>query len=682
MSSTATSATANAPSARVFEDSYGRMPNENNHHDETSSFAPLVDAPMTEPPLVASTSLDSREDADHLSQPPNDCRESLEPSTDSNARNVPSPEPTAESHNRDDAPLARAAEAAMSAPGSNDSPPNEETSPPTPSNNAPGTRLHVDLSDPEGTPPRVVQPAPQKLTYADLLRKGVGKPTTERVKTVLTRPTTEYLDKLMQLARNEEADEDEVLQVISDATPSKPKTATATVWIKTGDAFKDREFSNEKLIAAIFKENAQASWAHLLLEFVQLNKARDGDIVVSITSPFVRSELEGQEISIYGKSYPFSTATTNKTPRHFSGGSKAPKDPMDALYFMDIVGIRFNFDTDKLFRLLKRLKTKPVFQAYRQHLPNITCQSNVWRVYFLESTAPNQLIVNGHATDQLRMDGVTYNVFVKDYEKPSQRTGARSPHCLDLDQLVESMASQPSSPHKEEESESQQQPKRPKTDDQPPREAAKPQQEEQGEEMEVEELHQGSNQTEEPQQEEQAEEMEVEESNNDPNQQTNDSTSSLDGRNADKGEEMEVDAKSTKRNTSQTGEEDGFEAPRRKKRTAVQQSSPTVKSWASDNFFDVLNQIEASTRTLEIHQDVSTRVYIPKVNKLPTDVAAMKSAYVKKQHVVSNKLDWHPDNLTMEEFMNVLQQSAEDGTSFEQHTQVIATTDYSGTELD
>ncbi|KAH9148671.1 hypothetical protein AeRB84_008048, partial [Aphanomyces euteiches] len=198
---------------------------------------------------------------------------------------------------------------------------------------------------------------------------------------------------------------------------------------------------------------------------------------------------------------------------------------MDALFFMDIVGIRFNFDTDKLFRLLKRLKTKPVFQAYRQHLPNITCQSNVWRVYFLESTTPNQLIVNGHVTDQLRMDGVTYNVFVKDYERSSQSTGARSPHCLDLDQLVESMASKPSSPQKEEETESQQQPKRPKTDEQPPHEAAKPQQEEQGEEMEVEELNQGSNQEQESQQEEQAEEMEVEESSNDPNQQTSDSPS-------------------------------------------------------------------------------------------------------------------------------------------------------------
>ncbi|KAH9088223.1 hypothetical protein Ae201684P_015558 [Aphanomyces euteiches] len=120
------------------------MTNENNHHDETSSFEALVDAPMTEPPLVASTLMDSREDAEHLSQPPNQRCESPEPSIDSSARNDPSSEPTAEALNRDDAPLARAAEAAMSAPGSNDSPPNEATSPPTPSNNAPGTRLHKE----------------------------------------------------------------------------------------------------------------------------------------------------------------------------------------------------------------------------------------------------------------------------------------------------------------------------------------------------------------------------------------------------------------------------------------------------------------------------------------------------------------------------------------------------------
>ncbi|KAG9406738.1 hypothetical protein AC1031_003059 [Aphanomyces cochlioides] len=338
--------------------------------------------------------------------------------------------------------------------------PSHETSITTSSSTGgPGTRLHVDLSDPEGTPPRVVQPPPQKLTYADLLRKGVGKPTSERVKTVLTRPTGDYLEKLMDLAEKDDADEDEVLRVISDATPSKPKTATTTMWFQTGDAFKDREYSNEKLISTIFKENAKAPWANLLLEFVQLNKARDGDIVISITSPAVRSELAGQEISIYGKSYPFSTAAANK-PSHYSmEGRKTPRNPMDDFYFMDIVGIRFNFDTDKLFRLLKRLKTKPVFQAYRQHLPNITCQSNVWRVYFLNPTTPNPLIVNGHATDQLRIDGVTYKVFVKDYKKSSQRTGARSTHCLDLDQLVDNMASKQANSEGEE-PESQQQPKR------------------------------------------------------------------------------------------------------------------------------------------------------------------------------------------------------------------------------
>ncbi|KAH9109742.1 hypothetical protein AeMF1_015231, partial [Aphanomyces euteiches] len=96
MSSTATEISAGFLDARVVEDHLSRMTNENNHHDETSSFEALVDAPMTEPPLVASTLMDSREDADHLPQPPNQRRASPDPSTDSNARNDPSPEPTAE----------------------------------------------------------------------------------------------------------------------------------------------------------------------------------------------------------------------------------------------------------------------------------------------------------------------------------------------------------------------------------------------------------------------------------------------------------------------------------------------------------------------------------------------------------------------------------------------------------
>ncbi|KAH9094657.1 hypothetical protein Ae201684P_022204 [Aphanomyces euteiches] len=85
------------------------MTNENNHHDETSSFEALVDAPMTEPPLVASTLMDSREDAEHLSQPPNQRCESPEPSIDSSAETtqVPSRPPrlSTETMRRSLAPL-------------------------------------------------------------------------------------------------------------------------------------------------------------------------------------------------------------------------------------------------------------------------------------------------------------------------------------------------------------------------------------------------------------------------------------------------------------------------------------------------------------------------------------------------------------------------------------------------
>ncbi|CAK4191122.1 unnamed protein product, partial [Aphanomyces euteiches] len=226
------------------------------------------------------------------------------------------------------------------------------------------------------------------------------------------------------------ANEEDVLEAISQATPIQVKKATTTMWIETNGALYDKVYTNEKIIDAIFKENQNAAWSYLLLEFVQLNKTRIGDIVVSVTSRHVKDMLVGKTISIFGKEF---TIPVPKVRSLGSSPSQELNDPMDKFFFMDIVGIRFNFDSAKLFRLLRRLKMKPIFQAYRQHIPNVSCQSNVWRVYFLEAEVPKQLVVNGHPADRLKMDGVAYNVFVKNFERSASRTSSASPHLLDLD---------------------------------------------------------------------------------------------------------------------------------------------------------------------------------------------------------------------------------------------------------
>ncbi|KAH9087934.1 hypothetical protein Ae201684P_014479 [Aphanomyces euteiches] len=103
---------------------------------------------------------------------------------------------------------------------------------------------------------------------------------------------------------------------------------------------------------------------------------------------------------------------------------------------------------------------------------------------------------------------------------------------------------------------------------------------------------------------------------------------------------MEVDPKSTKRTTSQSVDEDGFVVPRSKKRVAAAQASPTFVSWASTTSSMPSQPSKQLLRqwTLNMkHQLVS------------------RDAFVKRQHVADNKLCWHPDNLTMEELVQVLQ---------------------------
>ncbi|KAH9079731.1 hypothetical protein Ae201684P_017413 [Aphanomyces euteiches] len=558
----------------------------------------------------------------------------------------------------------------------------QQASPPDQASDPALRRVIVDLSDPVGAPPREIPPQKEqeqakKKSYADLLKGDQDNAPPKRVKTVVNRPKPEYLSKLIDLASQEDANEEDVLEAISQATPIQVKKATTTMWIETNGALYDKVYTNEKIIDAIFKENQNAAWSYLLLEFVQLNKTRIGDIVVSVTSRHVKDMLVGKTISIFGKEF---TIPVPKVRSLGSSPSQELNDPMDKFFFMDIVGIRFNFDSAKLFRLLRRLKMKPIFQAYRQHIPNVSCQSNVWRVYFLEAEVPKQLVVNGHPADRLKMDGVAYNVFVKNFERSASRTSSASPHLLDLDHAAALMQNPekklPEPEGQGAEDQGATQTKRAKVNEEKQHE--EPIVQGQSEESQTIEVippltEQKSNEEPLPQGgDEESQEMEVTPLEIEPIVPPASSQLSSN---------MEVDPKSTKRTTSQSVDEDGFVVPRSKKRVAAAQASPTFVSWASDNFFNALATIEATTTPVDSQHETPTRVYIPAIKKISEESLKARDAFVKRQHVADNKLCWHPDNLTMEELVQVLQASVEEGAAFQHHNQAN-TTDIAGTELD
>ncbi|RHY18421.1 hypothetical protein DYB32_010382, partial [Aphanomyces invadans] len=302
-------------------------------------------------------------------------------------------------------------------------------------------RRVVDLSDPlPGAPPT----APRN-TYASVLGRGGSHLPSGTVKATLSRPTRTNLAKLMELASDEATTDEEMFQAIEASLPYRKRIGTTTFWIETNDALASQ--SNDKIIKSLFEENRTALWAPLLQEFVQVNKARGGDVVVTVTDDATRLGMLGQSVRLLGKEYPVAAppATDNRNPQRHH-------DDLQDLYFMDIVGTRFNFDSRAALKALRRLKTNPIFISYKltyssQH-DSSCAHPNIWRVYFNTPFQPPTLSVHGHTVDQIILHGIHYGVYVKDFQPAPSRPGRRSPHVLDLDKfLVEPTTSPDSNTH-------------------------------------------------------------------------------------------------------------------------------------------------------------------------------------------------------------------------------------------
>ncbi|RHZ03438.1 hypothetical protein DYB26_015973, partial [Aphanomyces astaci] len=149
-----------------------------------------------------------------------------------------------------------------------------------------------------------------------------------------------------------------------------------------------------------------------------------------------RLGMSGQSIRLLSKEFSVvaSSTTGNRNP------SQRQHDDLHDLYYMDIVGTRFNFDARAVLNALRRLKTNPVFISYKLSYSSSTQKSNthpnIWRVYFNTPSQPAALLVKGHPVDQIMLHGVHYGVFVKDYQPAPTRNGRRQTHCIDLDKLL------------------------------------------------------------------------------------------------------------------------------------------------------------------------------------------------------------------------------------------------------
>ncbi|KAF0720732.1 Aste57867_74 [Aphanomyces stellatus] len=222
----------------------------------------------------------------------------------------------------------------------------------------PPTRKVVELSatsTASGPDFDMTTPPIQKRSYASVLQAAVEKTHGGEVKATLVRPSRAMLARLMELGDDDTTTDEEMTQVIKEARPYTDREAKGTFWIETGDALASQ--TNDKIIKSLLGDNKCATWGHLMAHFVQVNKARGGDVVVSVAEESVRLGMLGQEVHILGSVCTVATPKT-KSPR---APQSKQQDDLHDLYCLDIVGTWYEFDEAGALSALRRLKTRPLF---------------------------------------------------------------------------------------------------------------------------------------------------------------------------------------------------------------------------------------------------------------------------------------------------------------------------------
>ncbi|KAF1318173.1 hypothetical protein FI667_g14138, partial [Globisporangium splendens] len=152
-------------------------------------------------------------------------------------------------------------------------------------------------------------------------------------------------------------------------------------------------------------------------EIGQISKLPGGNLRVKVKSKEACLLLERTKVNILGGVFTF---------KEF--------DVLGGKYFLDIANVDSDTDTDVILHRLFLLGCKPVYDTFREVNLATGITSATWRVYFLSTSCPSALMVNGSVCDQVLFDNKLHPAHGKNAPFQSERLpyGYRSHHGLDL----------------------------------------------------------------------------------------------------------------------------------------------------------------------------------------------------------------------------------------------------------
>ena len=130
--------------------------------------------------------------------------------------------------------------------------------------------------------------------------------------------------------------------------------------------------------------NAFLEDLYRLYEIGQISKIPGGNLRMKVKSKEACLQLERTKLDILGGAY---------LSKEF--------DMLGDKYFIDISNVDSDTDTTLILQRLLLLRCNPVLETFREVSLATGVTSETWRVYFLSSSCPSALIVNGSVCDQV-----------------------------------------------------------------------------------------------------------------------------------------------------------------------------------------------------------------------------------------------------------------------------------------
>ncbi|KAF1329068.1 putative Pollike protein, partial [Globisporangium splendens] len=284
----------------------------------------------------------------------------------------------------------------------------------------------LDLSGDDPMDPAVaVAPAnvDTRLSMAELLRqqehlrrdRAVIEATRRRVET--PKPLAVDIEAIeRQYAAG--GDWSHIASRMEQARPYQLPTAKYDMVIETGRALAKTPL--QKIMASLAGTshgNATLDELYQRFEIGQISKLPGGNLRVKVKTKEACVRLERTKVNILGGTFTF---------KEF--------DILGDKYFIDIVNVDPDVDIRVIVHRLFLLGCQPVYHTFREVNLATGMTSATWRVYFLSSSCPSALVVNGSVCDQVLFDNKLHPAHGKNapFQSERQPYGYRSHHGIDL----------------------------------------------------------------------------------------------------------------------------------------------------------------------------------------------------------------------------------------------------------